>query len=329
MNTRVKKGLTYLGFLALVLGSVFLAQGVGGGRYQLSHSLSLFFPSDLSPSEKIILFEIRLPRIVLSFLVGGSLSLGGAVLQGIFQNPLVDPYVLGISSGAALGAVIAILSGVYLGFFTVPLFAFSMALFSAFLVFYLGKIGKRFPLEVLLLAGIGVGFFFSALVSLGYFGRKTCTSYFLTARAGNSSWQEVKMILPFIVVGAPILFSFFRELNAFLLGEKVAESIGVEVEKVKKQLLFVVSLLVASAVAVSGVIGFVGLVVPHLVRLLGARDHRHLLPFSFLLGGGVLLWADTLARTVLYPVELPVGIITSLLGAPFFIYLLRKRKKSL
>jgi iron complex transport system permease protein len=332
MNTRVKKGLTYLGFLALVLGSVFLAQGVGGGRYQLSHSLSLFFPSDLSPSEKIILFEIRLPRIVLSFLVGGSLSLGGAVLQGIFQNPLVDPYVLGISSGAALGAVIAILSGVYLGFFTVPLFAFSMALFSAFLVFYLGKIGKRFPLEVLLLAGIGVGFFFSALVSLGMFlaGEDLHQLFFWTMGGlWNSSWQEVKMILPFIVMGAPILFSFFRELNAFLLGEKVAESIGVEVEKVKKQLLFVVSLLVASAVAVSGVIGFVGLVVPHLVRLLGARDHRHLLPFSFLLGGGVLLWADTLARTILYPVELPVGIITSLLGAPFFIYLLRKRKKSL
>ena len=164
MNTRVKKGLTYLGFLALVLGSVVLAQGVGGGRYQLSHSLSRFYPAYLSPSEKIILFEIRLPRIVLSFLVGK--FLWGHV-QGFSRIP--GTYVLGISSGAALGAVIAILSGVYLGFFTVPLFAFSMALFSAFLVFYLGKIGKRFPLEVLLLAGIGVGFFFSALVSLGMF----------------------------------------------------------------------------------------------------------------------------------------------------------------
>ncbi|MDI3543659.1 MAG: cobalamin transport system permease protein [Candidatus Atribacteria bacterium] len=332
MNTKSRGGLTYLRLLVLVLASIFLAQGWGGGRYNISHSLSLFFLSPLSPSERIILFEIRLPRIILSFLVGGSLSLGGGVLQGIFQNPLVDPYVLGISSGASLGAVFAILSGVYLGYFTVPLFAFGGALLSAFLVFYLGKIGKRFPLEILLLAGVGVGFFFSALVSLGMFlaGEDLHQLVFWTMGGfWNSSWQKVKMILPFLLIGVPILLSFFRELNAFLLGEKVAESMGVEVEKVKKWLLFLVSLLIASAVAVSGVIGFVGLVVPHLVRLLGTRDHRYLLPFSFLLGGGVLLWADTLARTILSPVELPVGIITNLLGAPFFIYLLRARKKNL
>jgi len=331
MSIKNKKRLIYPGLLVLVLGSIFLAQGFGGGRYQISDSLSLFFSSTLSPSERIILFEIRLPRIILSFLVGGSLSLGGAALQGVFQNPLVDPYVLGISSGAALGAVIAILSGVYLGFFTIPLFAFSVALFSAFLVFHLGKVGKRFPLEVLLLAGIGVGFFFSALVSLGMFlsGEDLHQLVFWTMGGfWNSSWREVKMVLPFLIVGLPVLVSFSRELNAFLLGEKVAESLGVEVEKVKKWLLLVVSLLVASAVAVSGVIGFVGLVVPHLVRLLGIRDHRHLLPFAFLLGGGVLLWADTLARTILNPVELPVGIITNLLGVPFFIYLLQKRKKN-
>jgi len=331
MNTKSKKELTYLRLLVLVLASIFLAQGWGGGRYNISHSLSLFFPSSLSPSERIILFEIRLPRIILSFLVGGSLSLGGGVLQGIFQNPLVDPYVLGISSGASLGAVFAILGSVYLGYFTVPLFAFGGALLSAFLVFYLGKIGKKFPLEILLLAGVGVGFFFSALVSLGMFlaGEDLHQLVFWTMGGfWNSSWREVKMVLPFLVVGVPILLSFFRELNAFLLGEKVAESMGVEVEKVKKWLLFLVSLLIASAVAVSGVIGFVGLVVPHLVRLLGTRDHRYLLPFSFLLGGGVLLWADTLARSILSPIELPVGIITNLLGAPFFIYLLRARKRN-
>ncbi|MGQ9472766.1 MAG: FecCD family ABC transporter permease [Candidatus Caldatribacteriaceae bacterium] len=310
--------------------SIWFAEGVGEGRYRLRDSLSLWSFSHLSQSEKIILFQIRLPRIILSFLVGGELAICGAALQGIFQNTLVDPYVLGVSSGAALGAVVAILSGVYFGIFTIPLFAFIFASLTTFFVFRLSMVGKKIPLEILLLAGIAVGFFLSAFISLGMFiaGESLHQVIFWTMGGfWNRGWLEVKMVLPFLFLGLPLLFFFARELNTFLLGEKVAKSLGVEVEKVKRWLVFIVSLVVASCVSVSGVIGFVGLVVPHILRLFGYQDHRFLLPLSFFWGGMVLLLADTLARTILHPLELPVGIVTSILGSPFFIYLLRRKRK--
>lgn len=320
---------SFVAFLGL---SVFFAQGVGRGQYSVCDSLALFGPRGLSPTERTILFAIRLPRILLSALVGGGLALSGTVLQGLFQNPLVDPYVLGVSSGAAFGAVVAMVSHVYFGLFTVPLCAFLSALGTAFLVFRLAQVGRRMPLEVLLLSGLAVGFFFSALISLVMFlsGEDLHQVVFWTMGGfWNRGWQEVRMVLPFFVVGIPVLLSFGRELNAFLLGEKVAESLGIDVESLKRWLLFVVSLLVASCVATSGVVGFVGLVVPHLLRLLGFQDHRLLLPLSFVGGGIVLLFADTLARSIIHPVELPVGVVTSLLGAPFFLYLLRRKKRGL
>lgn len=311
---------------------MLFAQGVGQGSYHFRDSLALFRPFSLAPSERTILFAIRLPRVLLSFLVGGGLSLGGAVLQGVFQNPLVDPYILGVSSGAAFGAVVAILSGIYFGLFTVPLCAFLSALGTVFFVFRLARVGRKMPLEVLLLAGLAVGFFFSALISLGMFlsGENLHQVVFWTMGGfWGRSWGNVWMVLPFFALGVPILLSFGRELNAFLLGEKVAESLGIDVERTKRLLLAVVALLVASCVATSGVIGFVGLVVPHVLRLLGFQDHRKLLPLSLCVGGVVLLLADTLARSIIHPVELPVGVVTSLLGAPFFVYLLRQRKKGL
>ena len=312
--------------------SMWFATGVGEGRYRLQDSLSLFSSTSLSSTEYTILFKIRLPRVVLSFLVGGGLAVCGAALQGIFQNPLVDPYVLGVSSGAALGAVIAILSGVYLGLLTVPLFAFLFATLTSFLVLRLSVVGKKIPLEVLLLAGIAVGFFLSAFISLGMFiaGENLHQVVFWTMGGfWGRGWLEVKMVLPFLSGGLLVLSLFTRELNTFLLGEKVSRSLGVDVERVKKWLMLAVSLVVASCVSVSGIIGFVGLLVPHILRLFGYQDHRFLLPLSFLSGGVVLLLADTLARTVLHPVELPVGIVTSILGPPFFIYLLRKKKREL
>lgn len=311
---------------------MLFAQGVGQGSYHFRDSLALFRPFSLAPSERTILFAIRLPRVLLSFLVGGGLSLGGAVLQGVFQNPLVDPYILGVSSGAAFGAVVAILSGIYFGLFTVPLCAFLSALGTVFFVFRLARVGRKMPLEVLLLAGLAVGFFFSALISLGMFlsGENLHQVVFWTMGGfWGRSWGNVWMVLPFFALGVPILLSFGRELNAFLLGEKVAESLGIDVERTKRLLLAVVALLVASCVATSGVIGFVGLVVPHVLRLLGFQDHRKLLPLSLCVGGVVLLLADTLARSIIHPVELPVGVVTSLLGAPFFVYLLCQRKKGL
>lgn len=332
MSRRQNKSITLISLLVLAgafLG-IWFAEGVGEGHYRLGDSMALFSPSLLSSTERTILLKIRLPRVVLSFMVGGGLSVCGAVLQGIFQNPLVDPYVLGVSSGAALGAVIAILGHIYFGLFTVPLFAFLVAMLTTFLVFRLSLVGKKIPLEVLLLAGIAMGFLFSAFISLGMFiaGENLHQVVFWTMGGfWGRGWPEVKMVSPFFAVGVPFLLSFARELNTFLLGEKVAKSLGVDVEKVKRWLIMAVSLVVAACVSVSGVIGFVGLLVPHILRLLGYQDHRVLLPLSLLLGGMVLLFADTLARTILYPVELPVGIVMSILGAPFFIYLLRRKKR--
>ena len=324
-----KKQIILVLIIILVLSMVF-SLGVGGGRFQISDLLSFLQPSSLLPSEKTILFEIRLPRLILSVLVGAALSLSGAVLQGLFQNPLVDPYVLGISSGGAVGAIVAILSGISLGFITLPLFSFLFALATTFLVLRLGQIGHKMPLEIMLLAGVAIGFFFSALISLGMFlaGESLHQMVFwIMGGFWNSSWNKIYTILPFFLIGFPIIFSYSRELNTFLLGEKVAESMGVEVEKTKKILLIVTSLLVAASVSVSGVIGFVGLVVPHIIRIIIGEDHRQLLPASLFLGGSVLLWADIFSRTLLHPIELPVGVLTSLMGAPFFIYLLRRKKK--
>jgi len=329
MNIAKKRLIILILFIILIFSMIF-SLGIGGGSFHVSDLLSFFQPSSLSLSEKTILFEIRLTRLILTVLVGPALSLSGAVLQGLFQNPLVDPYVLGISSGGAVGAIVAILSGISLGFITLPLFSFIFALATTFLVLRLGKIGTKMPLEIMLLAGVAIGFFFSALISLGMFlaGENLHQMVFwMMGGFWNSSWNKVITLLPLFIIGIPIVFSYSRELNAFLLGEKVAESMGVDVEKTKKILLLVTSLLVAGSVSVSGVIGFVGLVVPHIIRIIIGDDHRQLLPASFFLGSSVLLWADIFSRTLLHPVELPVGVLTSLMGAPFFIYLLRRKKK--
>ncbi|NLJ49647.1 MAG: iron ABC transporter permease [Candidatus Atribacteria bacterium] len=329
MKTSKKRQIIFIFFIILVLSMIF-SLGIGGGRFQISDLLSFLRPASLLPSERTILFEIRMPRLILSVLVGAALSLSGAVLQGLFQNPLVDPYVLGISSGGAVGAIVAILSGISLGFITLPLFSFLFALATTFLVLRLGQIGHKMPLQIMLLAGVAIGFFFSALISLGMFlaGENLHQMVFwIMGGFWNSSWNKVYTFLPLFLIGLPVIFSFSRELNTFLLGEKVAESMGVDVEKTKKILLFTTSLLVAASVSVSGVIGFVGLVVPHVIRIIIGEDHRQLLPASLFLGSSVLLWADIFSRTLLHPVELPVGVLTSLMGAPFFIYLLRRKKK--
>ena len=309
--------------------SILLAGAVGGGTLNVSDIGAFLRPGQLEGTERTILLLIRLPRVFLAVLVGGGLSLSGAVMQGLFRNPLVDPYILGISSGAAFGAVVAILTGISRSVLAIPVTAFAFALLTAAVVFSLGRVGHRFPLETLLLAGVAVGFFFSALISLGmYMAGESLHQVVFWIMGGlwNRGYREVWMTLPFTVFAVPVLLAHARELNAFLLGERAAESMGVDVEKVKKRLLVTSSLLVAACVSVSGVIGFVGLVVPHLVRLLGGQNHRLLLPASLFAGGVVLLWADVIARTVVHPVELPVGIVTGILGAPFFVYLLRRRR---
>ncbi len=287
----------------------------------------------IAPVYKDILLQIRVPRVLLAAAVGSSLAVSGAVFQGLFRNPMADPYVIGISSGSALGAVFAMLGGYSLtvgGFGAVPLFAFFGGLATILLVYGMARVGRAVPVMTLLLAGIAASAFLSALVSLlTYFAGEQLhrVIFWLMGGLSGATWMQVKVMLPYALIGYLSVSIFSRELNAMLLGEETASHLGVDTEKVKKILLAGASLLVAAAVSTSGIIGFVGLVVPHFVRLVAGPDHRFLIPASALLGGSLLIATDMVARVVVAPAELPVGIITALIGAPLFIYLLKKRRK--
>ena len=278
------------------------------------------------PSYEAIVLEVRWPRVVLGMLVRGALSLSGCVMQGLFRNPMASPYTLGLASGAAFGAALAIVLG--LPGFALPATAFIFALGTVFLVWRLAGRRGGVRMETLLLSGLAVGAFFSALVSLMLYlaGEKLADIVFwLMGGLWASDWQDVLISSPFILGGMAGTLFFVRELDLLLLGDEQARSLGVEAGRVKALLLALVSLVTAAAVCVSGVIGFVGLIVPHLMRVLLGPGHRLLLPASALAGAILLLGTDTLARSVVAPSELPVGIITAVLGAPFFLWLLRRR----
>lgn len=283
-------------------------------------------------SAETIIFHFRLARVILAVLVGAALAGAGVVLQGLLQNPMADPYILGISSGAALGAALALLFGLgslAFGVFAVPALAFIGAAVTALAVYHLARTGGRVPMTTLLLAGIAMGSFLSALTSLVMVisGENLHQVIFwLMGGFGGRGWEQVQVLLPYVVAGSLPLFLLARELNLLLLGEEPAQHLGVEVERLKQVLLGSATLLAASAVAVSGIIGFVGLIVPHAVRLLVGPDHRVLLPASIFAGAIFLAVADTLARVVAAPLEIPVGVITALCGGPFFLYLLRSKK---
>lgn len=287
----------------------------------------------ISDTSREIIINIRLPRVLLAALVGASLSVAGATMQGLFRNPLADPYIIGVSSGAALGATAAIVFGLTLGFAgfgAVPIMAFAGGLSTIALVYHISRQGNSVPVMTLLLAGIAIGAFLSAFVSLLIFfsgERMHQVVFWMMGGLGGARWSYLRVMLPYVLLGYGCIYFFARELNAMLLGEDTAHYLGIDAEKLKKIFLVAASLLVSAAVSTSGIIGFIGLVVPHIVRLLAGPDHRFLLPSSALSGAILLIGADTLARTIIAPTELPVGIITALLGAPFFLYLLRKRKK--
>ncbi|OPJ55392.1 FecCD family ABC transporter permease [Alkalithermobacter paradoxus] len=280
-----------------------------------------------------IIFNIRLPRIILSSLVGIGLSVSGAAFQGMFKNPMADPYVLGISSGAALGATIAIVLGIQsslLGLSGVTIMAFVGAITAGFIVYNIARVGNKVPVVTLLLAGVTLSFLLSSIISIiMIFNRQQVDKivFWIMGSISAASWNHVITVFPFVTIGSFIIAFFARDLNIFLMGDESARSLGVEVEKLKKTLLFLTSIIVAATVSVSGVIGFVGLIIPHTIRLLLGPDHRVLIPFSALGGAIFMIISDTLARTLIPPTEIPVGAITSLFGAPYFIYLLIKSKK--
>lgn len=271
-----------------------------------------------------ILFDVRLPRVLGASLVGIGLAAAGCAMQGLFRNPMADPYILGTSSGGALGAACAI---VFLGGLFLPVFAFIGSLVSTLLVYLVAKRNGRMAVETVLLSGIAISLFLSAMLSfIMYLSGNGLHKIMFWTMGGlwNMAWSDVAIGL-LILAGCAVLFFFSRDLNILTLGEEDAIHLGVNTERLKKLLLLISAFITAIAVSISGCIGFIGLIIPHIMRIFTGPDHRILLPASMIAGAILLLWADTLARTL--PTEIPVGIITAFLGAPFFIYLLRRRTK--
>lgn len=279
-----------------------------------------------------IILRLRLPRALAAMLVGAALSLSGCTMQGLFKNPLADPFVIGVSSGASVGAATAMLLGLAwtkAGAFAIPLAAFAGGAGSLLLVYSLAATGGRRSILSLLLAGTAVSTFLGAVVALlTYLSGEQLPQVVFWMMGGFSgrTWQHVLSMLPWLLLGGGVILWHARDLDALALGEEQAHYLGVEVEKVKGRLLWASALLASAAVSISGLIGFVGLVVPHALRLIGGPGHRWLLPAAALAGAVFLVVADLLARIVLAPAELPVGLVTALVGGPFFLYLLKKRK---
>ncbi|OXM86683.1 FecCD family ABC transporter permease [Paenibacillus rigui] len=291
-------------------------------------------PVEWQPSAEQIIWRVRLPRVVLGLLVGASLGIAGAAFQGVLRNPLADPYTLGVSSGAAVGASFLILTGLQFAVFgtwSVPIVAFITGVISLLIVIALARTDGKLQKETIILSGVVMQAFLGSFVSLMVAMSKQVINeivFWLMGSLSLRGWSYSGVLFPYLVVGALLLLSYGRTLNLFALGEQQAAHLGVHVERTKLVVLVGATLVTAAAVSVSGVVAFVGLIVPHLLRLLLGGDYRLLLPLSMLGGALYVLWADTLARTVLSPVEIPLGVVTALLGAPFFAYLLRRNKKS-
>lgn len=336
-----KRWLFWMIFLSCLLaGVMILSVSLGAISIHVSKTLSILTHRlfGLAPSaawtasESSIILDLRGPRVISGALVGAALSIAGCVLQALLRNPLADPYVLGISSGAAAGAVLAILFGLgstILGGYAIPGAAFAGALLTLLFVYFLARVEGRIPATTMLLAGVIVSSFFSAiimfLISATSDERLYNITFWLMGNLGYVAPQALGIIFLYLLFGGAVLFALTKDLNLLALGEEMASELGVDVEKVKKTAFIFASLITGAVVSVSGLIGFVGLVIPHLVRMIWGPDHRFLMPASALLGAMLLILADTAARTVMAPSEIPVGVVTALGGAPFFVYLLRRK----
>lgn len=335
-----RKSLILLASLAILLMCVVISVGAGSVRIPVARVIGVFSERlrwlftgqlELTP-ESVIVWDLRFPRALLAAAVGAALSVAGALMQGFLRNPLAEPYVLGVSAGASVGAALAIMvlsgAGWLSGLFFTPIFALAGAILAVVLVYLLARSGHRVPVVTLLLSGIALNTVLSALLSfLIYFSQRNLQAliYWLMGSFSGRGWLQVAAVLPYLVVGAIMAIWLARDLNALSLGEDAAATLGVNVERVKLLLLFASTLLTAGAVAVSGIIGFIGLLVPHVTRILLGPDHRLLIPAAAIWGAAFLVLADLLARTILPTAEMPVGIITSLCGGPFFLFLLRRK----
>ncbi|MGE0918837.1 FecCD family ABC transporter permease [Trichlorobacter lovleyi] len=307
---------TMLGCLVLVL------------LLSLSLGQQTINPFQLDPLQLKIVLDLRLPRIVVALLMGGSLGVAGAILQGVFRNPLADPYVLGTSSGAALAAAFGLLATQGTGIWLVPLLALTGALVTSAVVVSLGRDAWGVRAERLLLAGVGIGFFLSAILmlvmSLAQADGVKRALLWMAGDLAGADWSVVPVASLLMLIGFFLALARRRGLNALALGDEVAFGLGLEPGRERTLLVLAASLLTAAAVALGGIVGFVGLMVPHAVRALVGADARRVLPLSALGGGMLLCLADTVGRSVLPPVEIPAGVVTALIGAPWFLIMLRR-----
>ena len=334
-----RAALTFRALVVLVLVVSALSLGAGAAGLPLAQIVSdLGSGAGLSPRDRVILFDIRLPRLVLGLMVGAALAVSGALMQGLFRNPLADPGIVGVGAGAGLGAVVAIVLGGMLpagiaavvGMHLVPFAAFLGGWASTLILYRIATRGGQTSVPTMLLAGIALGAMAGALTGiLVYLADDTqlrnLTFWGMGSVAGGS-WAKLAVGLPFILPVLVLAAFLARGLNALALGESQARHLGVEVQRIKRLAILAVAAAAGAAVALAGGIGFVGIVVPHLLRLATGPDHRWLLPNAALLGGILLVLADMIARTIVAPAELPIGIVTAVIGAPVFLWILLQRR---
>ncbi len=328
---------SYLVSFALFLGAVILSITVGSVSISLPDLTRAIFggvPTGVDGNiYRSIVLDLRLPRMVMLVLVGAALASSGGAYQGLFRNPLADPYLIGVASGAGLGAVIAMSvrpASSALGLFLVPLAAFLAALTTVVIVYALARVGKTVPVTNLILAGVAASSFATALTSflmINSTGELRRAVVWMLGGSTLAGWPPVIAALPYIATGLGILLFMGHPLNVLQFGEEQAAQLGLRVGAARIWIVAAATLATAAAVAFAGIIAFVGLIVPHLIRLVWTSDYRHLLPLSMIGGAAMLLIADTIARTVLAPQVLPVGIVTALIGAPFFFWVLRRAKQ--
>lgn len=341
MITKRKLSILFILLILLIL-ALILAVGVGAVSIAPTSIIkSLLFKAGVNfrnaPEKKdvAIVFLVRLPRVVASVLVGASLATAGAAMQGLFRNPMASPEILGVSAGASLGAVVAIHTGIFaVSMYFLPLFTIAGATLSATLVYVISTSRGRTTLLFIVISGMAISSFLNGLISaVLLFSKEYEVSQFIFWTMGGLDgrrWEHIKLVVPFLIPGIAILAIFSRELNLFLLGEEGAHALGMNVEQVKKIILLLSAMITGVAVSISGTIGFVGLLVPHLFRFLVGPDHRILIPTSILGGALFLLICDVIGRVIIPPFEIRVGIITALLGAPYLLLLIvRYQRKKL
>jgi iron complex transport system permease protein len=331
MNNTIKNYSIFIILLAGLMIAIIMAVGFGAVRIPAAEFIDVLFRG-IQTEHSTILLQIRLPRVLLCLVIGAGLAAVGTVMQGIFKNPLVDSYTLGMSSGAALGAVISIVTGISFSIgavSTTGVFAFIGAVSTLFLVYNLAKRKNAMSVNSLLLAGVAVSYFLSAIISFLMLLNQDNLQHIVFWTMGSlslTSWSKVVISYIIIIPGILALMFYARELNILTMGDESAQYLGIDVEKLKKVLLVICCIIVGGVVSVSGTIGFLGLVAPHIIRLIAGSDNKKVIPYSALLGAVLLIASDTVGRTIIQPVEIPVGVMTSIMGGPFFIFLLRKQR---